>query len=105
MSIHSFETDKTQQGCADDYLDGVQRHADKRVEMDIVNTFQSTANGALNIYRFHSDYWRERWAVFIVKGDYVVQLEIYTHDFADTAPFPTYFQIIVRGVSIDLGGK
>src|SRR5438309_8253881 len=27
--IHSFQTDKTQQGCADEYLDGIQRHSDK----------------------------------------------------------------------------
>jgi hypothetical protein len=99
--IHSFETDKTQQGCANDYLDGIQSHADPVVEMDIVSTFQSTRNGALNIYRYHSEYWRERWAVFIVKGDYEVLVEIYARDFIDTAPFTRYLQIVARGISIN----
>jgi hypothetical protein len=99
--IHSFETDKTQQGCADEYLDGIQRHADPDVEMDIVSTFQSGGNGAVNIYRYHSEYWRERWAVFIVKGDYEVQLEVYAHDFADTAQFAGYLRSVADGVSID----
>ena len=99
--IHSFETDKTQQGCADDYLDGIQHHADSNVEMDVVDTFHSKRNGTLNIYRYHSDYWRERWAVFIVKGDYEVQLEIYAHDFADTASFTSYLQAVADRVSIE----
>jgi hypothetical protein len=99
--IHSFETDKTQQGCADDYLDGVQRHADPDVEMDIVSTFQSGRNGAVNIYRCHSEYWREGWTVFIVKGDYEVQIEVYAHDFAGTAQFAGYLRAVADGVSID----
>jgi hypothetical protein len=99
--IHSFETDKTQQGCADDHLDGIQRHADPDVEMDIVSTFQSGRNGAVNIYRYHSEYWRERWAVFIVKGDYEVTIEVYAHDFADTAQFAGYLRTVADGVSIE----
>ena len=99
--IHSFQTDKTQQGCADEYLDGIQRHSDKNIEMDIVSNFYTCNNGVLNIYRYHSDYWRERWAVFIVKGDYEVHLEIYAHDFADTGSFASYLQAVAEGVSIE----
>ena len=99
--IHSFQTDKTQQGCADKYLDGIQRHADKKVEMDIVSTFYTSSNGVLNIYRYHSDYWRERWAVFVVKGDYRVDIEIYAHDLADTALFALYLELIAQGISIN----
>jgi hypothetical protein len=99
--LHSFQKDKTQQGCADEYLDGIQRHADKNVEMDIVSTFYISSNGAVNIYRYHSDYWRERWAAFIVKGDYLVQVEIYAHDFANTALFAPYLELIAQGISIN----
>jgi hypothetical protein len=103
--IHSFQKDKTQQGCAEDYLDGVRRHADSHVEMDLVSTFQSPRNGVLNIYRFHSAYWRERWAVFIIKGDYEVQIEISAHDFAETVGFPIYLQELAQDISITSLGK
>ena len=99
--LHSFQGDKTQQGCADEKLDGIQRHADKNVEMDIVSVFYTASNGVLNIYRYHSDYWRERWAVFVIKGDYLVQIEISADDFADTALFASYLELIAQGISIN----
>ena len=98
--IHSFQKDKTHQGCADEYLNGIHRHSDSKVEMDMVSTFYTASNGVLNIYRYHSDYWRERWAVFVVKGDYEVLIEIHARDFADTVQFPAYLQQFAQDISI-----
>jgi hypothetical protein len=102
--IHSFVIDKTQQSLADEYLDGIRRHADPNVEVRIVNTFHSAESGALNVYRYYSASSGQRWVVFIVKGDYDVQVEIYAHELADTALFASYLEQIAQGISIETNG-
>ena len=98
--LHSFVKEKTQQGSAANYLDGIQRHDDPNVKMDLVSTFQSERNGPINLYRYHYANRRERWAVFIVAGDYEVQLEICAPDFADEATLRSCLELVARGVSI-----
>jgi hypothetical protein len=50
----------TQEGQARGYLDAIHHHSDDKVEMVSVGVVEHPHFGAINLYRYSSDYWGER---------------------------------------------
>ena len=88
-----------QQAQADSYLDGIHRHSDDKVTMQITDTV-ATRYGQLHVYRYFSDYWRDRRSVFIVHGNRYVHLELYAPESAPAQRCQATLEELARSVSI-----
>jgi hypothetical protein len=104
IDLHYYVLDADQLGDqqvqADSYLDGIHRHNDEEVSMHITDTFDSRAYGQLHVYRYFSDYWRDRRAVFIVRGNRYVHVELYAHESADGQRCQATLEEVARSVLI-----
>lgn len=98
--LHSFQIEKTQRGCALEYLDGIQRHADPDATMQMVDRFQSPLAGSIDTYRYSIAHLGQRWVAFVVEGDYVLRVEIDAPDLMQERMLMSYVALIAGGVSI-----
>lgn len=83
------------------YLDAIHDHNDRAVTVQALRSFETPRYGTLAIYRYHSDYWRERLAVFIVYQGIHVHIELYAPGFTDAERYMPTLEEIARSVSIN----
>jgi hypothetical protein len=91
---------QSQEGQAQSYLDAVHSHNDAAVTSSITDSLDSRQYGQLHVYRFYSDYWRDRRVVFIVRGRHYVHVELYAHDTPDADACQQVLEEVARSVTI-----
>ena len=91
---HKFD----QQTRAEAELAEVHQHNDEDVVMDIAHEFGAGSYGRLRVYRYRSEYWGDRRFVFVVQGDRVVQVQLYTRTTAEADSFQKQLEEIARSV-------
>jgi hypothetical protein len=104
IDLHYYLLDPDQppdaQGQAKSYLESIHHHSDDRVTMEVTDSFDGGRNGRLSVYRYYSDYWRDRRAVFIIRERRYVHVELYAQETADAARCQRVLEEVARGVSI-----
>jgi hypothetical protein len=88
------------QGQAESYLEATHRHADDKVTMEISDSFDGGRNGRLSVYRYYSDYWRDRRAVFIIRGRRYVHVELNAHESTDAERCQPILEQVARSVIV-----
>ena len=96
---------RTQQGCADSYLDGIHDVDDDSVKLEVFGTVQNQNHGEITLYRYYSD-----WL-----GDHLVAMIVTTYGYgtaelwADTATgrktHTAAFKVFVQGIKLQLPSK
>jgi hypothetical protein len=69
--------------------------------MEEMEAFDAGANGVLTIYRYHSDYIKNRFTVFLIKGHTMVELELFGSDVEKMLPQVHALKELAQTVRID----
>ena len=84
LGVRVFHLDPYQSSDPSDqarlYLEGILRHEDSRVTMTETASFDAGTNGTLKVYRYYSDYFKNRFIATIIRGRTIVEVSLYGED-------------------------
>lgn len=96
---------RTQQGCAESYLDGIHDVDDDSVQSEIVGSVSNPHHGDITLYRFHSEWYGDHLVAMIVADSGYATVELWADSQEQREKHFEAFREFVKGIELKLPNK
>ena len=96
---------RTQQGCAESYLNGIHDVDDDSVQFEIVGSVPNRFHGDIMLYRFHSDWYGDHLIAMIVAESGYATVELWTDSQEQREKHSEAFREFVKGIELKLPNR
>jgi len=96
---------KTQQGCADSYLDGMHDVDDDSVKLEVFGVVHNQNHGEITLYRYYSDWLGDHLVAMIVTENGFATAELWADTATQRERHADAFRTFVQGIKIQLPNK
>jgi hypothetical protein len=90
----------TQEGQAHGYLDAIHSHSEEKVQMAHVGVVEHPQFGAINLYRYSSEYWGKRLYGEITAAPLGLSVELECKTAAAVAEYRPALEALLRSVEL-----
>lgn len=96
---------RTQQGCAERYLDGIHDVDDDSVQFEIVGSVPNQFHGDITLYRFHSEWFGDHLVAMIVAEKGYATVELWADTQGQRETHSDSFREFVKGIKLKFPNK